>query len=490
MRPTITLSVALAFITSLTFGQNYQTVRSDEINYYSTQNYDYVLGVRVDNIEMQGADSVFYSFKTIRENEGLGDYDPCKFYVGDSWMGNRVVIKPDGKNIFYNRDNEPIVIETQAQLGDVFNVYNYSNGDWINGEVTSKLQMAIFGDMDSIKVITLTSNAPLPFNHNKIILSENYGFIEFFAPYSFPYPYEGPSSLNDDHDFPVGYNGNFRLIGFNHTGLTKPTIGDVYNYDIGDDIWTFSSIEQEGELTETIHNRKVINKFDYGNDSVVYIVEDTEDITVHNSDGEGHLTTGGSATSKMFKHLDQWNTPFMPEEFDGIDGWTSLFINECHDIQEVIRKQGFSFAGSDSCLIVDPYGENMMYTTINGVGWLKPSGNNQTGDKIYTSDILFYEKDNGEDNCGTPLVLGVGSVPKAEMKVYPNPTEGEITVEMNCGGDDLIISLVDRSGRLVKVWNEQNGDEMYLDLKDVTSGTYTLIVENEHVVTQQHLVKK
>jgi hypothetical protein len=489
MRPTITLSVALALITSLTFGQNYQTVRSDEINYYSTQNFDYVLGVRIDNIELQGADSVFYSFKTIRENESLNENDPCKYYVGDSWMGNRVVIKPDGRNIFYNQFDEPITIETQAELGDEFIIYNYPSGDWIKGEVTSKLQLSIFGDLDSIKVIQMTSNIPLPFEDTKIIISENYGFIEFFAPYTFPEPYQGPASLNDDHDFPVGYNGNFRLIGVNHTGLTKPTIGDVYDYGIGDQIWTFGSVEQEQMLTETISHRNVMNKFQYGSDSIVYVVQDIDEVTVHNQYGEEQITNTGQAESIMFKHLDQWNTPFMPEEYDGIDGWTSLFINECHDIQEVIRKQGFSQTGDGICLTVDPYGENMMYTTINGVGWLDPSGNNITGDKIYDSELLFYQKV-GEDDCGSPLVLGVESTPKAEMKLYPNPTDGDVTIQMNCGGDDLTVSLIDRTGKIVKMWSKQSGDEMYLDLEELSSGTYTIIVENEQLVTQQHLVKK
>ncbi|MCB9224838.1 MAG: T9SS type A sorting domain-containing protein [Crocinitomicaceae bacterium] len=489
MKPTFTLAFALFITTSLTFGQDYQTVRSNDINYYSTLNFDYVLGIKVNSIELNGTDSVFYGFKTIRENLDLGENDPCRYYIGDSWMGKRIEIKSNGQNVFYNRDNEPISIETQAQQGDIFNVYTYSNGDWIKGEVTSVTVVSIFGELDSVKIIDLFSNVPLPINNPRIILSQHHGFIEFFAPYSFPYPYEGPASLNNDHDFPVGYNDKFRLIGFNHTGLTKPTIGDVYNYSISDNIWTYGSVEdEEGVMTETIYNRKVLNKFEYGADSIVYVFQDSKDITVHSINGEEHFNNPGSAQSQMFKHLDQWNTPFMPEEFDGIDGWTSLFINECSDIQEVIRKQGFLNAGSDSCLIIDPYGEKMMYTTINGVGWLEPTGMNQSANKTYMSDLLFYEKMDG--NCGTPAVLGYAALPKAEMKVYPNPTDGEVMVEMNCGGDELTVSLVDRSGKLVKVWTHQNGDQLYLDLKELSSGTYTLIVENEAIVTQQNLVKK
>ncbi|MFK7784534.1 MAG: hypothetical protein AB8B56_05455, partial [Crocinitomicaceae bacterium] len=48
------------------FSQNYQTIQSEQINYYGTHNLDYILATRTDSIEISGSDSVFYSYKTFR----------------------------------------------------------------------------------------------------------------------------------------------------------------------------------------------------------------------------------------------------------------------------------------------------------------------------------------------------------------------------------------------------------------------------------------
>jgi hypothetical protein len=491
MKASILPLIVLTLLSPITFGQNYQTIRSNEIHYYTTQNYDYVLASKVSSVELVGTDSVFRSFQTIREHEGLAENDPCKYYLGDSWMGSKMVIKANGQNVFYNHLNESITIETQAVLGDIFDVYTYPSGDWIKGEVTNHIEMSIFGDMDSIKIITLFSNVPLNLVNPKIIISENYGFIELFAPYSFPEPYIGPSSLNNDHDFPIGYDENFLLIGFNETGLTKPTIGDVFDYGIGDNILTYSSIEDlEGNITEVTKERKVVNKFSWSQDSVEYFVNDLASITYYPTTGEPTTILSGEGTTTVnYNHLNQWNTPFLPEEFDGIDGWTSLYINECHDLQEVVRKQGFIFTGIDSCLQVNPYGANLMFTTINGVGWLDPVGQSQAGSEFYQAELLYYDKADGSA-CGSITSLGIDLQEQEKPKVYPNPAESFVNIETNPNNQVNRISIIDSGGRTVSVWDQFESNQHTLDLTDLSTGVYTLIIEDDNQIQQQSLVKR
>jgi hypothetical protein len=48
----------------LGFSQNFQTIKSNQINYFGTVLEDYFLATRTDSLEIMGTDSIFYSFKT------------------------------------------------------------------------------------------------------------------------------------------------------------------------------------------------------------------------------------------------------------------------------------------------------------------------------------------------------------------------------------------------------------------------------------------
>lgn len=76
---------------------------------------------------MSGLDSIFYSYKTIRNNDTASTTD-CQYLVGPNWYGEKVIIKNNGENLFFNKDSDTIHIQTQAHFEDTFLVYVYPSG--------------------------------------------------------------------------------------------------------------------------------------------------------------------------------------------------------------------------------------------------------------------------------------------------------------------------------------------------------------------------
>ncbi|MEX1000525.1 MAG: T9SS type A sorting domain-containing protein [Crocinitomicaceae bacterium] len=424
----------LVFSVSTFYAQDYQTIRSTDISYFATPSEDYILASRVDQAEILGTDSVFYSFQTVRSDESLTGSDPCKYYVGDSWLGSRIEIKPSGENIFYNRNNESISIQTEAVVNDTFLVYTYTSGDWIKGTVTSIEAASILGEMDTIKIIELFSNVPLNLSNPRFVLSQEHGIVELFAPYSFPNPYQGAVSLYNGNSFPPDYDGNFELVGSAslNVGIIKPTIGDVHDLDIGD-FFQFYHTEQgaTGDFTETVVEREILNKFIWNPDSVVYFVRDTTEETYYPpANGQSVTTTsGGNIEQISYQMIAQLQTPFLPEEFDGQNGWSSLFVNDCGMLEELVREQALSWSGTDSCLLVQENEPNLEYRYITGVGALEVNGENTATGEVFFSDVLYFAKDNGQ-NCGDQVMLTTYEEKQLQQfTIFPNPANEFVVIQ-------------------------------------------------------------
>jgi Secretion system C-terminal sorting domain len=490
MKASITYLIVMGFISIHTYGQNFQSVKSDEIHYFATQTYDYILASRTESIEIQGTDSLFYTFQTVREDENTAASDPCHFYLGSAWSGQKTVIKADGRNIFYNKNNEPITIETQAVLNDTFLVYNYPSGDWIKGVVTNELQIFILDGMDNIKIIELFSNIPFQFSNDRIILSENHGFVETYAFYSFPEPYQGASSITANNDFPLDYDGNFELVGIDTTGFHKPTTADVFDFEIGDEYKLFSSFETvETDLTETFVETEIVNKFVWEGDSIVYFVDLKMQQTQYAPSGPSETTIiDKGLTAITYTNLESWNTPYLPEEFNGSDGWSILLINSCGDVEEITRSQAVSWDGQNTCLEVDENGTNLLFSAISGVGWVGKSGVTEDG-STYLSELVYYGKADGS-SCGTNQVVSVKEIEAtpASFEIYPNPTNGDLFLDIAAGVSADIITVVDKTGKVVRIWKFQDSGPN-LNISDLSPGMYFVLVETETYLLKERIIK-
>ncbi len=73
--------------------------------------------------------------------------------------------------------------------------------------------------------------------------------------------------------------------------------------------------------------------------------------------------------------------------------------------------------------------------------------------------------------------------PLAELKVYPNPTQGSLTIEAE---DVLLVEVFDIAGRKVATFEEVNT----FDITSLATGTYTLKIQTTRGETVRRIVKK
>ncbi len=481
----------------ISFSQNFQTIKSTDINYFGTPTLDYVLATRTDSIALAGSDSIFYSYKTVREND-TATVSGCDFIVGQNWFGSKVIIKSNGENQFLNKYNDTITIQTQALLNDTFLVYTYPSGDSLFGWVSSIDEMTILGNLDSVKTIDLFTNQPLTISNPRFQIGKESGFIEVLPFYSFPEPY------GTVYTGSVLTDGSYELVGteYPRIGITKPRVGDIYDFDIGDRIVisTNTGMTAPGSWTTYYRERDVVGKTVWGLDSVTYEFQDTSkyvqgyDSFIISTDYYGGVNTF------TYYDLDEWYSSFLPEEFDTIvnDNWNSLFVNNCNQLEELKYSTAvWQEDPLDPCMV---FGGLSWYSinarAIVGLGNFLPFGYTNPGFNDYTgSNLLYFYKIDGGDECGTNSYLNNDVVLRQNKAVslFPNPSSSQVNIQMNVENQsDFDLVITDLSGKVVlneTVSASALTQGYVFDISQFEKGIYFVNLSNGSELYIQKLVK-
>ena len=249
----------IAFATFV-FAYDYQTVSSNRICLYKNDGY---IGLRIDSVKSHGQDSVFYpnvNFFTFNDT----------FRIDGSWIGKRIIVKPNGDNVFINRANDSILIKTLAALKESWLVYQKNGMLKITAEVTSLEKTTVIGLDDSVKTITFhvfdASMKPIAngYEGKQIKISQHYGIIESKSFYYFP-------------DL---INSSFNLL-YKLGGMTNPKVG-VQNL-LAKDIWDFNEGDEYHKLNvymdfthydidSTFFIERIISR-EQKDDSITYLID-------------------------------------------------------------------------------------------------------------------------------------------------------------------------------------------------------------------------
>jgi hypothetical protein len=230
MKKILLIILLLGSINYYLIPQNYQPFRSDRIACFETYEKLYKFA-RIDSIGITlGHDSIFYFMKNMERKEY------CSI-IGDSWLGEKVIHKHNGFDIFFNGDHDSIRINRDAGIGDKWLFYNLADSIIINATVLSINKEEFLGLSDNVKTIGLIPNEDLPedlYNTLKklnIKISENFGIIKTPNFYFFP-------------DIRFGYHdNNSHLSSHLLAGLSNPVIGvqnltkaDIFDFEPGDEL--------------------------------------------------------------------------------------------------------------------------------------------------------------------------------------------------------------------------------------------------------------
>ena len=189
---------------------DYQTVYSNRIALFENSEKQ-IKALRIDSVKTD-TDSVFYPFATIQEIS-----ENCFSPYKASWLGEKVVVKPDGTNLFFNRDGDTITLKTRARLNESWIAFQRGDDFRVKAKVQSVGLEAFLGLTDSVKTITLTvidkneNTLENPLNNLQLKISKTFGFIKTLNFYLFP-------------DITVRYPAD-RLETFSLVGLTNANAG-------------------------------------------------------------------------------------------------------------------------------------------------------------------------------------------------------------------------------------------------------------------------
>lgn len=198
-------SVILILFSFTVTAQNWKTINSNDTTYFTIDAptgpdslwHGFLRCVWVDSSNINGADSIFYFNRTIRDTS----HYYCIDTMAPSFLGDHFVRSNATGVEYYTNDVGGIIeIRSFAMLNDSWKLVTDTSGIDFYGTVSAVYTMPIDGIQDSVKEISIQASlAGNPINHSfnnkKFILSKNHGFYMTNQLYLFPHIF-GAEPLN------------------------------------------------------------------------------------------------------------------------------------------------------------------------------------------------------------------------------------------------------------------------------------------------------
>lgn len=465
---------------------NYQTVYSNRVALFDNSE-NQINALRIDSVKVD-KDSVLYPFATIQEVS-----ENCFSPYKASWIGEKVVIKPDGTNLFFNREGDTISLKTRAGINDKWIAFQRSDDFRVKATVQSIELENFMGLTDTVKTISLTvidqneNTIDHALNKLEIKISRTYGFIETLNFYLFP-------------DITVRSTGD-QLKAYSLIGLSNPMVGvqnitwfEVNNFQVGDELHILEESSSwggwDGEYGYSITNKanyKYIERIDYA-DSIVYRYSRKQSIETVTQD-----------TTTLEIYVDTLKSVIIADPlFDKLPGEPiideiNLAVYNYHmtsgtNPSKTKPVEGF-YNRNDSCWGIIMYDGCLKNNTyFNGLGGPYYACTNCCSLGGEERKIVYYKK--GETEWGEKLVITNVSEIKAsnDLKVFPNPASFYITISNPSNIKIKKIELVDFLGRVVQIWdaNEWTGNK--LNIQHISPGIYFLKAKTDNGIKTKKLV--
>jgi len=490
--------ILLLLLPAIVLGQNYQTIQPELEVYFEPdtliQNpmdlfvYE---GVLLRSLYMMpagtaGEGSYYASFNEIHNDDYSSPhwFGECVDSAKLSWIGNYVLIKDNGMNVFFNRENDSIYIHTLAALNESFLFYAYSDGSHFLATVTAHENMEFLGITVNVKTLTLqlydAGNTPVnsPLNGTEIMLTENFGFYK---------------TINF-RDFPEFVGSSFSVVGrtlFGHGNIEnsfhKMTMRDVYDFEVGDLYHYTTDWNGAGAYWWEKQIIEILEKEWLQNDQVKYTCRE-----------EAWGYAGPAPYYNMYYHIDTVEKvysdidtlvndqlPFKPyfKPTGDYDLLTyDLIQTDLYNERPVLitSNDGYNYLPYLTCYSIwwfDSGNFNADYY-IKGCGKLTTNETIDSGEIYYgfSESMAYYKK--GEEEWGTPLeppIIGMEEYTGRDhtLLVYPNPTEGEIYFSTKglSTSEQYSFKLYDQKGTVL-IDKLVNPNELSIDLSDLKQGLY------------------
>jgi hypothetical protein len=487
------------FLISLLFGVGYLAVCSvhgqDYQLYFSHTEkifgLEYYRGLKVDSVHLSGNDSIFYLTRTLQTANPFIPSGSCFSPTEYGWAGDRVRINPStGYHWIYTMYGDSIEIRSLAEVDETWNALQISPTEFLEAKVLSIEEMEFLGIVDTVKTIGFTGRndqgQSFPYVNTQnlpIRISKHYGLINTWNFTRFPFGYEpiyNPIIYQTPRLFPI-------------RGMSSPELGiqnlrreEIYDFQPGDVLHVVSGSLEEGVIeVREILSREGTNEnptYQVALARIGYLNDYANPANYQWSEADTLWTDMGLALAwEYYGQVDIDRLPHESTQDTARDGYTfnNMYMDEFGHRSKVSAQEVVLLTDEEQ----DGCWEETFYFSIcnpipffefrEGLGgpYMECVGDDNGLD--YFTRLVYYEK--GDSIWGEPITwepfLSTRDI-KRNFRVYPNPTSGELFIDLPHAFDRL--EVMDYSGRVLSEKKFSAVSQMKLDLSFLNKGIYLI----------------
>lgn len=497
-------SLSAVLFSSTLFAQNYSTVNfgnpamfRSELNnnqIFFNQVADYYTWsrlkiTRISSVITSPTEIHYYTFKTWRDTATVDTN--CGFWDGPSWMGNEIVESNNGFTYLFNEAGDTIAVNQNANVGQSWVLYRFSNGAEIRATVNAVSVMTVASLTDSVKEILLEafdslgqSNPSHPANNIMLSLSQNNGWFRTVSVREFPSmvlllvrndPIQFPE-YKDIYDFEIGDEFEYMGQCINLGGSFPPG----YSYVRIDDKWMNATLDTVSYKRSVLTLDLQFNSFPTPHlDSTFTYREDT--VSYFYSNAPLYPTVPEENNTLLHQsYLNPVNCYTMDQD-------SSLYNNRLifHETEGYFDLDN----SSTPCIHFnhfEPLDFNWDYSPGLGLVATQFNAMSQAGDNCEQHLIWFHK---GTETWGNyvPLTSGIKEMSSSILfDILPNPAGKNVRVNFLNQFPEHI-SILSSDGKLIKTLNA-NDKTVSIDLSDLSAGIYILSVEGKNSIQRKKLI--
>lgn len=499
---------AFAFVMLLIpfFGtaQDYQMVRSDFVRFYLSEaggqtNYH---GVKIDSVTVIDSDTILLNYWHVRQWENDCELEP----FAPSFLGRKIVVRPNGENLFFNHNSDTIRFNTTANLNDSWNFFDLEDGQYFRATVIEITNEVILDSLMEVKTIELEavdstgSSIPYPaINHALIKISDKLGIVQCPDLHLFPEevvmfelngmekPLRGMHRISCPNDF-------VRQIGdeFHNSYSSTPSSGTPSGYR---EILSVTGSEINGS-TQTVVFHRLRQNWWIEPPNAQYSIDESTITGTYNLSINSEPCSGAMPNESVFMidTVEAWDENYsywltLTRTRYGIGSCDQRpFVSQSVSSMEFFETDNTSNSGCYEAVATVSESINSVSINTYAIGWTGSSTEVYAGgSSSFSGTTLIYFK-HGSEECGNPFtvsqLLGVSEIKLNRFTVSPNPVRVGQIINVSPYSVNSTVRLFSINGKQLPI--ELVNGTMKTD--NLFSGIYLLRIQTESGVSTQKLV--
>ena len=264
---------------------------------------------------------------------------------------------------------------------------------------------------------------------------------------------------------------------FSVNGQELMTIGDVFNFEIGDEFQIEGTADNEPPNADRI---KIIDKYYSTNEDTLFYIRFHDSYLTYVEGGELQYHFWTKTDTVSYINLDSSIAYFdqgfaLNQYIENSSELCGSLINGC------AYESG---PGFENDYIINEYGK--------GLGQTFAYFYSGQGLAVLWANSLFYYK-KGELECGTPdtLIVGIDKIISQQPKfsIYPNPANSVVNIKIESQLDFYQCSIMNSKGQII-LSEQLQGQQNRININHIDNGIYFLQIKYGNHLTIRKFIKR